>query len=210
MQRSCDVNMVGYGIWFLLLASLKLFTALGLSYDWYNRYVVRKVGHARTRNRQFRRLPLVPVLSWIQALLVLTFAIFSLTGNCSSSNGCGLAMAGCCFLLFGSYGLLLLKQFIRLGKSMIPIARSKIRSPVTSTVVHASGSETVAGSGGSNADNFAKEDVHLRIIIFGHILALLAQWIIAVPVQLSRPANEYDTYLTTVFALQVSGFFLFR
>ena len=191
------------------MALIKLFATIGLIYDWYDRYVRKNAENKKKLGpkRMTRRLPVVPLFISLQCTLVLAAAALTTSGICTSQNGCGLALTSTFFALFDCYSLLLLRKFISLGKTMIPVARMKIHDTEVLAQGIANGDSTKTDDSSSNNDRFSKEDTSLRIIIGVHILVLIAQWIIAVPIQLSINRAEYEICVTITFGGFVSFFF---
>lgn len=218
---ACDANLAGFAVWLGILTLLKIITGVGLSMDWYMRYRTRE-GRARLakgtgvrpgmRASDRMRYPVVPTMNLVQAVLYLLLLVFASAGTCSSQNGCGLAMYCSMYLLFAGYCIVLLKQFVALGKRMIPLARSKLDMMKgmtnSSDGAQVSGTNTneASNSGAETLDVLGKEDTILRILIHLQALCAMLQIVFGVPVQLAEGSrNQYELWLSLAFGFQVSS-----
>ena len=210
----CNVNLIGYIFWFGVLTFAKLATAVGISYDWWSRYrsrvgrVRRKIALQESQERRGIRLPIVPGLNLLQAFAFVALLVTTSEGICSAQNGCGLAMYSSKYVLFGMYVQLLLKQFIGLGRKMIPLARSKINEDTLAIAINSTDANN------SNfpiiGDQLAKEDTALRLLSWIQAFCILFQWIFGVPVQLSQPRDNVYLWLRLSFGFQVRKSSIFR
>ena len=211
VNTQCGVNLVGYGIWWSLLTLMKLIVTVSILIDWWRRYM-SKAGLARQsrEHRQEksrvsqRRLPVVPVVFWLQVVVMLLFLVLTMTNTCNAPNGCALSLFALMFFMFTLYTTFLLRQFIRLGRKVIPLARAKVRGDGALKQPYAPDS---SGSGDKESvDPLARADTGLQIAMRIQIVFVTVQVIVGVPLQLMigpHISSNPNLFLQLVCGLQV-------
>ena len=117
----------------------------------------------------------------------------------------------------GLYNVLLIKQFVKLGRRMIPLARSKIRAAASSKVTQAQYESTSsdvsrttdsidqenASSANENIDSVSREDGFLRAAIVTRFVAEVVNVCMTTLFQSLSPRSSYDAFVSAFFALSV-------
>ena len=164
VNTQCSVNLPVYGIWWSLLTVLKLVMTASISIEWWRRYR-SKAGRARQSRRleQSRvlqtRLPVLPMVFWLQVLVMILFLVLSMTNTCNAFNGCTLSLYTLMHLLFTLYTMYTLRQFLRLGRKVIPLARAKAKADGPDS----SGSGDKESGDKQSGDPLARADTALQI-----------------------------------------------
>jgi hypothetical protein len=144
---------------------------------------------AGARLREFRnRLPIVPVLSAILCCLYLLLFLLTVTNVANASNGGATALYSIMFSIWGVSGLLLVKKLVRLGRRLIPLARS----PSVLLQVQ-SMSSTVPPEAFENRlrllDTF---DSVMKVVVFIQLSLLLVASVIACTIGLIDPQGVWS------------------
>ena len=127
VPQSCDMSVSAYIAFASLINLGKLFVALGHSYLW-----LRRAGNLKAKQTakklNDRRIPIVPLLSWLSMITYILFFVF--TGTDNSFKGEANFLFGFGWLIFGILSLVYLLKFVSLGHRMVPKNHLKLFAKV--------------------------------------------------------------------------------
>jgi hypothetical protein len=119
----CDASVTAMISVFAVTTCLQLFVALGQTHLWIGRERRKRLKNVDARNKKTFicgvKLPLVPALSWLAAVLFLLFAVLALLNIANTSNGAPTFFIGMIMVCYAIIALLLFLKFVSLGHNVI-------------------------------------------------------------------------------------------
>ena len=181
-QDKCTVNFIVYIVWMLLLALIKSIQAVASFVDWRKRYA--KV------SKNSGRKPVVPILVAIQAVSEILYLCLTATNILNAENGGAFALYCWLYFVFCCYSFILIRQFINLGKRLIPIAKA-----------------TPEELNSQKYDDLSRANFVLNLLMFSYVVNTILEVLFGVVVNLSLFPRSYQTWLRIASYFQVRLYF---
>ena len=181
-EDKCAVNFIVFVVWMFLLALVKSIQAVASLADWRKRY-------AKGLKNSGRK-PIVPILVAVQAVSEILYLCLTSTNVLNAGNGGAFAFYCWLYFVFCCYSFILIRQFINLGKRLIPIAKA-----------------TTEELNSQKYEDLSRANFFLNLLMFSYVVNTILEVLFGVVVNLSLFPRRYQSWLRIASYFQVRLYF---